>query len=61
MIVFMVVMFSSSLVQDNFGNLLVRLTKLDLSKNRLTRLPGNIGRLQNLEHLDLFQNQVGPS
>lgn len=34
------------------------LVRLDLSSNRLTRLPDNIGRLQQLAYLDVSNNKV---
>lgn len=37
---------------------MVHLTKLDLSKNRITILPDEIGKLIKLRHLDLYNNNI---
>lgn len=34
------------------------LVKLDLSSNKLRSLPENFGKLENLQHLDLYKNQL---
>ena len=34
------------------------LVKVDLSKNKLTELPAEFGKLDNLQHLDLLGNQL---
>lgn len=38
--------------------MLTQLTKLDLSKNMLTELPDDFGRLVNIEKLDLYCNKL---
>lgn len=37
---------------------LIQLTRLDLSKNNLTILPDDFGKLKNLRHLDLYNNKL---
>lgn len=37
---------------------LTHLVKVDLSKNQLTCLPDDLGRLVNLQHLDLYNNKL---
>lgn len=44
--------------QDYFPLCLTHITTLDLSHNRLTRLPNNFGSLSNLRYLDLSKNQI---
>lgn len=44
--------------QKNFGSSLVRITRLDLSKNQLKFLTDEFCHLINLKHLDLYNNQL---
>jgi len=45
-------------LSEGFSNVLHYLVKLDLSKNLLNQLPEEFGKLQKLQHLDLYQNKL---
>ena len=45
-------------IPDEFCLVLQHLVKLDLSKNKIKELPENFGLLQQLQHLDLYHNQL---
>lgn len=46
------------MLPDNFCTMLKHIVKLDLSKNKLTELPSDFGKMEQLQHLDLFQNKL---
>lgn len=46
------------ILPDIFCNMLKHLIKLDLSKNQLQELPDDFGKLEHLQHLDLYHNKL---